>query len=72
MQLTLTDEQARAAWLGLMFGSAGMYESAARNAMAGRPSSELDSAAPAAKSLADEIKRLAPHVAKPLEDQCDS
>lgn len=71
--LTLTEEQARAAWLGLMRRAADEFRSAGDCAMNGESYDEHHSHAVTSRDLAREIERLCPSVSKPKESTpCDS
>ena len=72
MQLTLTAEQARVAWIGLMIYAAGEFRSAGDCAMTGKPHESHHANATIARDLAGEIARQFPSVSKPKEARCDS
>ena len=72
MQLTLTEEQARVAWIGLMIYAAGEFRSAGDCAMTGRPHESHNANATIASDLARDIERQWRSVSKPKEARCDS
>ena len=72
MQLTLTEEQARVAWIGLMIYAAGEFRSAGDCAMTGKPHESHNANATIASDLARDIERQCPSVSKPKEARCDS